>query len=149
MRDAEARARFLGYRVEGYKLFVFTLSAMLAGVAGALYVPQVGIINPGEFSPANSIEIVIWVAVGGRGLLLGAVIGAILVNGAKTLLTGWFPEIWIFVLGALFVLVTLFLPKGVLGGLDVLGRKVGGARDVPSTRSSAGASPAHRTSPAE
>ena len=101
VRDAEARARFLGYRVEGYKLFVFVLSAMLAGLAGALYVPQVGIINPGEFSPANSIEIVIWVAVGGRGMLLGAVLGAILVNAAKTLLTGWFPEIWIFVLGAL------------------------------------------------
>ena len=124
IRDSEARARFLGYPVEGYKLFVFVLSAMLAGVAGALYVPQVGIINPGEFSPANSIEIVIWVAVGGRGLLLGAVIGAILVNGAKTLLTGWVPEIWIFVLGALFVIVTLYLPRGVLGGLDVLGRRV-------------------------
>ncbi|MEM7177861.1 MAG: urea ABC transporter permease subunit UrtC [Pseudomonadota bacterium] len=122
VRDAEARARFLGYRVEGYKLFVFTLSAMLAGVAGALYVPQVGIINPGEFSPANSIEIVIWVAVGGRGYLLGAVIGAILVNAAKTLLTGWFPEIWIFVLGALFVVVTLYLPRGVIGGFSDLAR---------------------------
>lgn len=139
VRDAEARARFLGYRVEGYKLFVFTLSAMLAGVAGALYVPQVGIINPGEFSPANSIEIVIWVAVGGRGLLLGAVIGAILVNGAKTLLTGWFPEIWVFVLGALFVLVTLFLPRGVLGGLDVLGRRVGAS---PTPRKSPAPEPA-------
>ena len=127
VRDAESRARFLGYRVEGYKLFVFTLSAMLAGLAGSLYVPQVGIINPGEFSPANSIEIVIWVAVGGRGLLLGAVLGAILVNGAKTLLTGWFPEIWIFVLGLMFVIVTLYLPKGVLGGLDLLGRR---ARDA-------------------
>ncbi|MEM1383885.1 MAG: urea ABC transporter permease subunit UrtC [Pseudomonadota bacterium] len=124
VRDAEARARFLGYRVEGYKLFVFTLSAMLAGIAGALYVPQVGIINPGEFSPANSIEIVIWVAVGGRGFLTGAVVGAVLVNGAKTLFTGWFPEIWIFVLGALFVLVTLFLPRGVLGGLGDLGRRL-------------------------
>ncbi|MEL6478214.1 MAG: urea ABC transporter permease subunit UrtC [Pseudomonadota bacterium] len=128
VRDAEARARFLGYRVEGYKLFVFVLSAMLAGVAGALYVPQVGIINPGEFSPANSIEIVIWVAVGGRGLLLGAVIGAVLVNAAKTLLTGWIPEIWIFALGAMFVLVTLFLPRGVLGGLDLLGRRREAAR---------------------
>ncbi|MEM0942519.1 MAG: urea ABC transporter permease subunit UrtC [Pseudomonadota bacterium] len=130
VRDAEARARFLGYRVEGYKLFVFVLSAMLAGVAGALYVPQVGIINPGEFSPANSIEIVIWVAVGGRGLLLGAVIGAILVNAAKTLLTGWIPEVWIFALGALFVLVTLFLPRGVLGGLDLLGR----SREEPTPK---------------
>jgi len=118
IRDSEARTRFLGYRVEGYKLFVFTLSAMLAGIAGALYVPQVGIINPGEFSPANSIEIVVWVAVGGRGLLVGAVLGAILVNAAKTLFTGWFPELWTFVLGALFVAVTLFLPRGVLGGLS-------------------------------
>ena len=117
IRDAEARTRFLGYRVEGYKLFVFTLSAMLAGVAGALYVPQVGIINPGEFSPANSIEIVIWVAVGGRGLLYGAVAGAFIVNGAKTWLTGVAPEIWLFFLGGLFVAVTLLLPRGVLGGL--------------------------------
>jgi urea transport system permease protein len=115
VRDAESRTRFLGYRVESYKLFVFTLSAMLAGVAGALYTPQVGIINPGEFSPANSIEIVIWVAVGGRGTLVGAVLGALLVNGAKTLFTGWFPEVWLFALGALFVFVTLFLPQGVMG----------------------------------
>jgi urea transport system permease protein len=115
IRDAESRTRFLGYRVETYKLFVFTLSAMLAGVAGALYTPQVGIINPGEFSPANSIEIVVWVAVGGRGTLVGAVLGAILVGGAKTLLTGWVPEIWVFFLGALFVAVTLFLPQGVMG----------------------------------
>mgnify|MGYP003648902148 CR=1 FL=1 len=120
IRDAESRTRFLGFRVEGYKLFVFVLSAMLAGVAGALYVPQVGIINPGEFSPANSIEIVIWVAVGGRGLLVGAVVGAILVNAAKTLLTGWFPEVWLFALGAIFIGVTLFLPHGVLGGLGSL-----------------------------
>jgi urea transport system permease protein len=115
IRDAESRTRFLGYRVDGYKLFVFTLSAVLAGIAGALYTPQVGIINPGEFSPANSIEIVIWVAVGGRGTLSGAVLGAILVNGAKTLLTGWLPEVWLFALGALFVFVTLFMPQGVLG----------------------------------
>ncbi len=121
IRDAESRTRFLGYRVEGYKVFVFTLSAMLAGVAGALYVPQVGIINPGEFSPANSIEIVIWVAVGGRGLLVGAVVGAIIVNAAKTLLTGWVPEIWLFALGAIFIFVTLFLPRGVLGGLSAFG----------------------------
>jgi urea transport system permease protein len=122
IRDAEARTRFLGYRVERYKVFVFVVSAMLAGVAGALYVPQVGIINPGEFSPANSIEIVIWVAVGGRGLLFGAVIGAIIVNAAKTLLTGWFPEVWLFALGALFVFVTLFLPKGVIGEIGRLAR---------------------------
>ncbi len=115
VRDAESRTRFLGYRVERYKLFVFTLSACLAGVAGALYVPQVGIINPSEFTPAQSIEIVIWVAVGGRGLLVGAVLGAILVNFAKTWLTGTAPEIWLFALGGLFIAVTLFLPKGIMG----------------------------------
>jgi urea transport system permease protein len=115
VRDAEARARFLGYRVEGYKLFVFTVSAMMAGVAGALYVPQVGIINPGEFAPANSIEIVIWVAVGGRGTLIGAALGALLVNLAKTVFTSVAPNEWLFALGALFILVTLFLPRGVLG----------------------------------
>lgn len=118
VRDAESRARFLGYKVEGYKLFVFVLSAMMAGVAGALYVPQVGIINPGEFAPANSIEIVIWVALGGRGTLVGAALGAVLVALAKTLLTGWLPEVWLFALGALFIGVTLFLPRGVLGALE-------------------------------
>jgi urea transport system permease protein len=115
IRDAESRTRFLGYRVEAYKVFVFTLSACMAGVAGALYVPQVGIINPSEFAPANSIEVVIWVAVGGRGTLVGPVIGAVLVNFAKTWLTGQFPEIWLFALGGLFVAVTLFLPRGIVG----------------------------------
>ena len=115
VRDAESRMRFLGYRVEGYKLFVFVLSAAMAGLAGAIYVPQVGIINPSEFSPANSIEAVIWVAVGGRGTLIGPVIGAFLVNWAKTYLTGALPEIWLFALGALFIAVTLFLPRGVVG----------------------------------
>src|SRR5690606_30913743 len=115
IRDAESRSRFLGYRVEHYKLFVFVVSAVLAGIAGALYVPQVGIINPGEFSPINSIEIIIWVAVGGRGTLYGAVIGALVVNYAKTYLTGAFPELWLFFLGGLFVVTTLYLPKGVLG----------------------------------
>ena len=115
VRDAESRMRFLGYRVEGYKLFVFVLSAAMAGVAGALYVPQVGIINPSEFSPANSIEAVLWVAVGGRGTLIGAVIGAFVVNFGKTWLTGALPEVWLFALGALFIAVTLFLPKGVVG----------------------------------
>jgi urea transport system permease protein len=115
MRDAESRTRFLGYRVERYKLAVFTFSAVMAGIAGALYVPQIGIINPGEFEPANSIEAVIWVAVGGRGTLVGAVIGAVLVNFAKTVLTGAFPEIWLFVLGGLFVVVTLFMPRGLVG----------------------------------
>ncbi len=115
IRDAEDRTRFIGYRVEYVKLALFTVSAMLAGIAGALYVPQVGIINPGEFSPLFSIEIVIWVAIGGRNTLYGAVIGALLVNFAKTYLTGAFPEAWLFVLGGLFVLVTLFLPYGIAG----------------------------------
>jgi urea transport system permease protein len=116
IRDAEPRTRFLGYRAESYKLFVFTLSACMAGVAGALYVPQVGIINPSEFSPANSIEAVIWVAVGGRGTLTGAVIGAILVNYGKTTFTsGMLAPYWLFVLGGLFIAVTLLLPKGVVG----------------------------------
>jgi len=115
IRDAEARTRFLGYRVENYKLVVFTFSACMAGVAGALYVPQVGIINPSEFSPANSIEVAIWVAIGGRGTLVGAVIGALLVNAGKTWLTGAAPELWLFALGAMFVVVTLLLPKGVVG----------------------------------
>jgi urea transport system permease protein len=115
IRDAESRTRFLGYRVERYKLAVFTLSAVLAGIAGALYVPQVGIINPGEFAPANSIEMVIWVAVGGRGTLAGAALGALVVNAGKTWFTGAIPELWLFALGGLFVFVTLFLPKGVLG----------------------------------
>jgi urea transport system permease protein len=115
LRDAESRTRFLGYRVERYKLFVWTLSAGLAGIAGALYVPQAGIINPGEFAPANSIETVIWVATGGRGTLIGPIVGAILVNVFKTWMTGTLPEIWLFALGALFIGVTLLLPKGVIG----------------------------------
>jgi urea transport system permease protein len=116
IRDAEPRTRFLGYRVESYKLFVFTLSACIAGVAGALYVPQVGIINPSEFAPGNSIEAVIWVAVGGRGTLVGAALGAVVVNYAKTFFTsGVLAPYWLFMLGALFVLVTLLLPKGLLG----------------------------------
>jgi urea transport system permease protein len=119
IRDAEARARFLGYRVEAYKLFVFTLSACMAGVAGALYVLQVGIINPGEFAPANSIEAVIWVAVGGRGTLTGAVLGAVLVNYAKTFFTtGLLAPYWLFVLGGMFVAVTLLLPRGIVGTLE-------------------------------
>ncbi len=116
IRDAEARTRFLGYRVEFYKLLVFTLSACMAGVAGALYVPQVGIINPSEFAPGNSIEAVIWVAVGGRGTLTGAVIGAVLVNYAKTFFTsGPLAPYWLFMLGSLFIAVTLLLPRGVVG----------------------------------
>jgi urea transport system permease protein len=115
VRDAESRTRFLGYSVESYKLWLFVFSAVIAGVAGALYVPQVGIINPSEFSPVNSIEAVIWVAVGGRGTLYGAIAGAVLVNYAKTWLTGAFPEVWLYALGALFVLTTLFLPRGFVG----------------------------------
>ena len=115
IRDAESRTRFLGYPVESYKLWVFVISAAIAGIAGALYVPQIGIINPSEFSPINSIEVVIWVAVGGRGTLYGAMAGAVLVNYLKTYLTGAFPEVWLFALGTLFVLVTLFLPNGIAG----------------------------------
>ena len=118
VRDAESRTRFLGYRPENYKLLVWTLSACMAGVAGALYVPQVGIINPSEFTPANSIEVVIWVAVGGRGTLVGATVGAIIVNFGKTLFTGILPEFWLFALGGLFIAVTLFLPKGIVGTYD-------------------------------
>ena len=124
IRDAESRVRFLGYRVEHYKLFVFVVSAVMAGIAGALYVPQVGIINPSEFAPANSIEIVIWVAIGGRGTLHGAILGAILVNYLKTYFTGAIPELWLFGLGGLFIAVTLFLPKGVIGLLHRFRRDV-------------------------
>jgi len=115
IRDAESRTRFIGYKVENVKLWIFVFSAMLAGLAGALYVPQVGIINPSEFSPLTSIEIVVWVAVGGRATLYGAVVGALLVNYGKTYFTAVLPEIWLFALGGLFVLVTLFLPKGIVG----------------------------------
>jgi urea transport system permease protein len=119
IRDAEARTRFLSYRVESYKLLVFTLSACMAGIAGALYVPQVGIINPSEFAPSNSIEAVIWVAVGGRGTLIGAAIGAVLVNYAKTYFTsGALAPYWLFILGGLFISVTLFLPRGIVGSLQ-------------------------------
>lgn len=123
IRDGEARARFIGYRTERYKVWLFVYSAVIAAVAGALYVPQVGIINPGEFSPINSIEMVIWVAVGGRGTLVGAILGAILVNYAKTKFTAIMPDGWLFALGALFVLVTLYLPKGILGLVDQIKAK--------------------------
>ncbi|GAA5234639.1 urea ABC transporter permease subunit UrtC [Verticiella sediminum] len=120
IRDAETRTMFLGYRPLGYKLFAWTLSAVLCGLAGALYVPQVGIINPSEMAPVNSIEMAIWVAVGGRGTLLGPIIGAIGVNGAKTLFTTWFAQYWLFFLGAIFVLAPLLLPRGIIG---LFGRK--------------------------
>jgi urea transport system permease protein len=122
IRDAEPRARFLGYDPLWYKLFIWTLSAVLCALAGALYVPQVGIINPSEMSPANSIEIAIWVAVGGRGTLVGPVLGAALVNFAKSWFTVAFPELWPFFLGLLFVLVTLLLPEGVVGLVSRLRR---------------------------
>jgi urea transport system permease protein len=122
IRDAESRVRFLGYRVESYKLWLFVCSAVIAGIAGALYVPQVGIINPGEFAPINSIEVVIWVAIGGRGTLYGAALGAVVVNYAKTYFTAAFPEVWLYALGALFVLVTLFLPHGLIGLLPRAGK---------------------------
>jgi len=115
IRDAESRVMFSGYSPLPYKLTIWTISAMMCGVAGALYVPQVGIINPGEMSPANSIEIAIWAAVGGRATLIGPIVGAFLVNGAKSWLTVTAPEFWLYFLGALFIGVTLFLPDGVVG----------------------------------
>jgi urea transport system permease protein len=117
IRDAESRVRFIGYRVENYKLWVFVFSAVLAGIAGALYVPQIGIINPSEFAPINSIEVVIWVAIGGRGTLYGAIVGAVLVNYAKTWFTTALPSAWLYLLGALFVITTLLLPNGLAGML--------------------------------
>jgi urea transport system permease protein len=138
VRDAEGRVRSLGYRDERVKLLVFTVSAVLAGIAGALYVPQVGIINPGEFAPINSIEVVVWVAMGGRGTLFGAVFGAIAVNYAKSYLTMAWPEIWLFFLGALFVLVTVALPQGVVG-LLTRRRRADGEDGVPCGDDDAGA----------
>jgi urea transport system permease protein len=115
IRDAETRVMFTGYDPVAYKLSIWVLSAVMCGVAGALYVPQVGIINPGEMSPAASIEIAIWAAVGGRATLIGPIIGAFFVNGAKSWFTVAFPEYWLFFLGALFIAVTLFLPNGIVG----------------------------------
>src|SRR6201990_3569510 len=139
IRDAEARTRFLGYRVEAYKLFVFTLSACMAGVAGALYVPQVGIINPSEFSPPNSIAAVIWVAVGGRGTLIGAALGAVVVNYAKTTFTsGPLAPYWLFMLGALFILVTLLVPKGIIGPFNAWWEPLKAKRLTANAESAAG-----------
>jgi urea transport system permease protein len=115
IRDAESRVMFSGYNPVTYKLTIWTLSAMMCGVAGALYVPQVGIINPGEMSPPASIEIAIWAAVGGRATLVGPIAGAFIVNGAKSWFTVAFPEYWLYFLGAIFIAVTLFLPQGVAG----------------------------------
>ena len=128
VRDAELKTRFCGYETTNYKLFVWTLSAMMCALAGALYVPQVGIINPSEMQPSNSIEMAIWVAVGGRGTLVGPLLGAWLVNGAKSWLTVAFPSAWLYVLGGLFVLVTLFLPEGLVGLARLVLRKGGKAR---------------------
>jgi urea transport system permease protein len=118
IRDAESRVMFCGYNPLSYKLFIWTLSAVMCGIAGALYVPQVGIINPGEMSPANSIEIAIWTAVGGRGTLLGPIVGAFVVNGGKSWFTQVLPEYWLYVLGLLFILVTLLLPQGIVGAVQ-------------------------------
>jgi urea transport system permease protein len=115
VRDAEARVMFSGYNPNHFKLFAWTVSAVICGIAGALYVPQVGIINPSEMQPANSIEMAVWVAVGGRGHLVGAVLGAFVVNGAKSWFTVAFPDLWLYFLGFLFIGVTLFLPDGLIG----------------------------------
>ncbi|CAH0530047.1 hypothetical protein VHP8226_03775 [Vibrio hippocampi] len=118
IRDTESRTRFMGYDVDGIKLWVFVLSAVIAGIAGALYVPQVGIINPGEFAPLNSIEVVVWVALGGRATLFGAIVGALVINYAKSWFTVEFPEVWLFALGGLFVLSTMYFPKGLIGFIN-------------------------------
>jgi urea transport system permease protein len=137
VRDAEARTRFLGYRPESYKLVVWVVSAIIAGIGGALYVPLVGIINPSEFSPGNSIEAVIWVAVGGRGTLAGAILGAVIVNLGKTWLTSALPSVWLFAFGGLFILVTLFLPGGLIGLFAA--RRSGVASDRKSAAAEAAA----------
>ena len=149
IRDAESRTRFMGYRVEYFKLAIFTGAAMLAGVAGALYVPQVGIINPGEFNPINSIEIVIWVAVGGRASLYGAIVGAILVNYAKTVFTGIFPDGWLYALGLIFVLVTLFLPKGIVGIIGMIRAKQAERKALAAADAAREAAPAAEPAAAE
>ena len=115
IRDVESRVTFCGYNPLPYKLTIWTISAVMCGIAGALYVPQVGIINPSEMSTANSIEMAIWAAVGGRATLIGPIVGAFIVNGAKSWLTVAFPEFWLYVLGAMFIVVTLYMPAGVVG----------------------------------
>jgi urea transport system permease protein len=126
IRDAESRVMFCGYNPLPYKLTIWVISAVMCGVAGALYVPQVGIINPGEMSAANSIEIAVWAAVGGRASLIGPIVGAFIVNGAKSVLTVTFPEFWLYFLGALFIGVTLFMPHGVVGLVQKIRLKKGG-----------------------
>jgi urea transport system permease protein len=122
IRDAESRVMFSGYSPTPYKLTIWVISAVMCGIAGALYVPQVGIINPSEMSPANSIEMAVWAAVGGRATLIGPIAGAFLVNGAKSWLTVTAPEFWLYFLGALFICVTLFLPQGVVGFVQKMTR---------------------------
>ncbi len=142
IRDAESRTRFLGYRVEHHKLLVWVVSAMMAGVAGALYVPQVGIINPSEFHPANSIEAVVWVAIGGRGTLVGAALGAVVVNYLKTIFTsGWLAAYWLFALGGLFVLVTLAMPKGLIGVWEDVRSRLKSRKAVADSKAASGQAP--------
>jgi urea transport system permease protein len=131
IRDAESRVRFLGYRVDNIKTFAFVVSAVIAGIAGALYVPQVGIINPGEFDPANSIEVVIWTAVGGRGTIIGPIIGAVVVNAGKSYFTGALPDLWLFALGGLFIFVTIVMPRGIVGSLALWWRNWRGRKSAP------------------
>ena len=138
IRDSESRVRFMGYRDEHIKLFIFVVSALLAGVAGALYVPQVGIINPSEFSPIRSIELVIWVAIGGRGTLYGAVLGAFVVNYAKTFFTAWAPEAWLFILGSIFVFVTVFMPKGLVGVYNQISTRHSKNKSMKNSQENAG-----------
>jgi urea transport system permease protein len=130
IRDQESRLMFLGYRTRSYKLAIWTVAAVMSGIAGALYVPQVGIINPSEMSPANSIEIAIWAAVGGRGTLVGPILGAFAVNGAKTWFTVAYPELWLYFLGLLFVLATLFLPRGIAGLAETVRTRLPGRADT-------------------
>ena len=133
VRDAESRLMFIGYDPLAFKLFVWTLSAVLCAIAGALYVPQVGIINPSEMSPANSIEMVVWVAIGGRGTLVGPIVGAFAVNGLKSWFTAAFPDLWLFALGLLFILVTLFMRQGILGVLPAIKRVLPRRRPAVAT----------------
>lgn len=141
VRDSENRVLFSGYAAGNFKLFVFVVSAIIAGLAGALYVPQVGIINPSEMAPDKSLEAVVWVAVGGRGTLIGPVIGAILVNWLKSWATRAFPDLWLIILGAMFVIVVLFLPKGIVGLpaqlLSLFKRSPAFSKKVPAQRGNA------------
>src|SRR5690606_31847496 len=143
--DSESRLRFCGYDTLGYKLVIWTLAAVISGIAGALYVPIVGIINPSEMSPASSIEVAIWTAVGGRGTLLGPIIGAILVNGAKSFFTGAMADMWLFVLGGMFVFVTLFMPKGIIGVYTSSLNTLRARRASSSSQKAAGPNPSAAT----